>query len=290
MAQPEPQQTASVIHDIGYQRYEGVRLGRAYAVRALYVASLRSAFGLGRSAKAKMLPFGLLGLLVGIGVLLAVVRQVSGETPLTYLEFPSTVSLLVIIFLAVVAPEMVSRDLGHRTLSLYFSRPISRVDYAVAKLAALTTALFSVLFAPLLVMFLGAALSSDGGIGKVWDEFGDFGPGVLNAAGYAAVLAPLTLLVAASTGRRAFAAGGVVAVFLVSTPVAGVIMGIGKGAVADLGGVLSPLILLDGARQWIFHEQLDFVGRFGWVYALVAVLLAAVSAALFIQRYRKVAA
>jgi ABC-2 type transport system permease protein len=287
--QPDKPQNASVIHDIGYQRYEGLRLGRAHAVRALYVASLRSAFGLGRSAKAKMLPFGLMGLLAGIGALLAVVRQVTGEVPLKYMEFPIQVGLLIIIFLAVVAPELVSRDLGNKTLSLYFSRPISRVDYAVAKLAALMTALFSVLMAPLLIMFVGAALSVDG-LGKVWDEFREFVPGMLTSLGFAVTLSSLALLIASSTGRRAFAAGGVVAVFLVTTPVAGVISEIGNGAIADLGLVLSPLTLLEGARAWTFRDGPSFYGDYGWVYALVTIVLAASGAALFIQRYRKVAA
>ena len=43
-------QNTGVIHDIGYQRYEGPRLGRGYSMRALYVHSVRSAYGLGRSA------------------------------------------------------------------------------------------------------------------------------------------------------------------------------------------------------------------------------------------------
>ncbi len=41
--------TAGSIYDLGYQRYEGVRLGRRHAIWALYVHSLRSVFGIGRS-------------------------------------------------------------------------------------------------------------------------------------------------------------------------------------------------------------------------------------------------
>ena len=60
-----------VIHDIGYQRYTGPRLGRGYAVRSLYVHGLRSAFGLGRSAKAKIFPWLVIGILFFIAVDLA---------------------------------------------------------------------------------------------------------------------------------------------------------------------------------------------------------------------------
>ena len=46
----------SVIHDLGYRRYDGPRLGRAQIVRALAWHSFRAAFGLGRGAKAKIVP------------------------------------------------------------------------------------------------------------------------------------------------------------------------------------------------------------------------------------------
>src|SRR5262249_52983579 len=45
-----------VIHDLGYQHYDGPRLGRPAIIRALAWHSLRSAFGIGRGAKAKIVP------------------------------------------------------------------------------------------------------------------------------------------------------------------------------------------------------------------------------------------
>ena len=48
--------TTGVIHDLGYQHYDGPRLGRPAIVRALAWHSLRSAFGLGRGARAKIVP------------------------------------------------------------------------------------------------------------------------------------------------------------------------------------------------------------------------------------------
>ena len=54
----------SVIHDIGYRHYDGPRLGRAYAVRSLYLHGLRAAYGLGRPAKAKIMPFFLFAIML----------------------------------------------------------------------------------------------------------------------------------------------------------------------------------------------------------------------------------
>ena len=62
---------AGVIHDIGYQRYTGERLGRGYSARSLYTHGVRTAFGLGRSAKAKIFPW----MVVGIVGLVAVVAH-----------------------------------------------------------------------------------------------------------------------------------------------------------------------------------------------------------------------
>ena len=55
---------AGVIHDIGYQRYEGPRLGRGALFGSLYVHGLRAAFGLGRPAKSKIFPWGVAGIVL----------------------------------------------------------------------------------------------------------------------------------------------------------------------------------------------------------------------------------
>ena len=51
-----PPAAGGVIHDLGYQRYDGPRLGRQRIVAALAWHSFRSAFGFGRGAKAKIVP------------------------------------------------------------------------------------------------------------------------------------------------------------------------------------------------------------------------------------------
>jgi hypothetical protein len=68
----------SVIHDIGYQRYDGPRLGRGYAARSLFTHGLRVAFGLGRSAKAKIFPWIIIGMVSAIALIVAVTRAQGG--------------------------------------------------------------------------------------------------------------------------------------------------------------------------------------------------------------------
>ena len=42
------------IYDLGYQAYEGPRLGRRSAVLALFAQTVRSCFGIGRGGRAKI--------------------------------------------------------------------------------------------------------------------------------------------------------------------------------------------------------------------------------------------
>ncbi|WP_431937051.1 ABC transporter permease [Micromonospora sp. RP3T] len=286
-----------VIHDIGYQRYTGRRLGRRQVFGALYGHGLRTVFGLGRSAKAKIFPWLVVAVVTVVAAGLTAVRSQLGQVVLTYAQFADAMSWLVIFFVAVAAPELVSRDLRSGVLPLYFSRPLPRGDYALAKLAALMTALWLLLGGPQLVMFLGAAFTTSRGMRGVWDELLDLLPGLLYAGLWAVVFASIGLLVASLTGKRAFAAGGIVAVFLMTTPVVGVLSIMPSRTVNELAFLASPSSLVSGVGTWALGDLLTQgqeggipIGGFGPVYAVVAVLLVAACVSLLLLRYRKVAA
>jgi ABC-2 type transport system permease protein len=285
-----------VIHDIGYQRYDGPRLGRRHVVGALYLHGLRTAFGFGRSAKAKIFPWLIVGIVTVVAAVLTAVRAQFGQVVLGYAEFAGSMSWLVIFFVAVVAPELVSRDLRSGTLPLYFSRPLRRSDYALAKLAAMISAVWLLLGAPQLLMFLGAAFSVGGGAKGVWHEFTDLLPGLLFAGLWAVVFASVALLVASLTGKRAFAAGGIVAVFLMTTPIVGVLSILPSRTMNELAGLASPSSLVEGAGIWLFRSSLVkpgetklAMGDFGPVYGGALLVLVAGCVVLLLARYRKVA-
>ena len=52
------------IYDLGYQAYDGPRLGRRSAVLALFAQTVRSCFGIGRGGRAKIAPLVLAGLAI----------------------------------------------------------------------------------------------------------------------------------------------------------------------------------------------------------------------------------
>jgi ABC-2 type transport system permease protein len=282
----------SVIHDIGYQRYAGPRLGRGAVFAALYLHGLRAAFGLGRTFKAKIFPWLAVGVVALAAVILAAVRSQTGVVVLTYVGFADAMSWLVIMFVAIIAPELVSRDLRSGVLPLYFSRPLRAADYVAAKVAALVTAVWLLLGGAQLIMFLGAALTTKTGMSGVWDEVLDVVPALSYSLLWALVFAAISLLVASLTGKRAFAAGGIVAVFLMTTPIVGVLSIMPSSAARAMAGLASPMTLVSGVGTWLIPTaETGFpVDRYGLVYGIEVVSVIAACLFLLLARYRKVAA
>lgn len=280
----------SVIHDIGYQRYQGQRLGRRYVFGSLYAHGLRTAFGFGRTAKAKIFPWFLVGVVGIVAAVVAAIRAQTGQVVLSYAQFPQTGLTMVIIFLcAAIAPELVSRDLHTGVLPLYFSRPVRRTDYPLAKLAAMVSALFLTLGGAQLLMFLVAVFTVDG-IGDVWRELDDFLIGWAYSALIALIFGSIALLVASLVKRRAIAAGVTVASFLVTTPVVGVLSVMPNTTVNQLAGLASPISLVAGIGEWFDPLGESQFGDFGPLYAVAGAALVAGCVALLLARYRKVAA
>jgi ABC-2 type transport system permease protein len=279
----------SVIHDIGYQRYAGPRLGRGYAFRSLFLHALRTAYGLGRPAKSKIFPWAVAAIVGTVAVVLTAVRAQDGEAVLSYTQYTEQMGLMAVLFVAIVAPELVSRDLRSGVLPLYFSRTLSSRDYALAKLGALVCAVWLLLGAPQLIMFLGGAFGTDDGVKGIWNEFTDLLPGLIYAGIHAAVFSALALLVASLTGKRAFAAGGIVAVFLMTGPITGLLSVMNSQAAKDLAGVVNPAGMVQGIGDWFWDTDAIQVGSYGPVYGLVAVVFVAACVAALLARYRKVA-
>lgn len=287
-----PETTAApsgVIHDIGYQRYDGPRLGQRYVFGSLFGHGLRTAFGLGRGFKAKIFPWLTAGVVGIVAVVLMAIRAQTGTEPLTYAQFPQTLSLLMLLFCAVAGPELVSRDLHSGVLPLYFSRPLRPSDYALAKLLALIAAITLVFAAAQVIMFLGAAFTLDG-FGPIWDDFERMLGGIVYSAIHAILFSSIAILVASIMKRRAVAAGAIVGVFLLTTPVVGVLSVLPSTTANQLAGLASPGTVLGGVGDWLFESTggID-IGDFGPVYGLVTLLMVAGCVALLLLRYRKVA-
>ena len=286
----EMSRPGGVIHDIGYRRYTGPRLGRGHATAALYVHSVRTAFGLGRSAKAKIFPGIVVVLAFAVAIVAVAVRAQTDQIAMTYLQYVDGLAIPIVLFLAVVGPEIVCRDLRARVLPLYFSRPLRRSDYALAKLAAMISAVWLLLAGPLLLMFLGGVFDQTGGVSGAWNEFTDFLGGLGYAAITAVVLGAFAVPLASLSSRRAVGAVVIAAAFTVTTPIIGVVQEIGGTTARQVVPLVNPVSIVTGLESWIYQTDELEIGRFGPLYLATAVAVVGVGTAALILRYRKVEA
>lgn len=285
------------IYDLGYRHYDGPRLGRRHAMLSLYLFSLRAAFGLGRRATSKIIPFAIAIIaLVPAVIQLGIAALIKNETidiirPENYFSF---IEVTLALFCAAVAPEVVGRDQRTRTLSLYFSRALRRRDYTLAKLAALTTALLFLSLVPQAVLFLGNSLASRDAAAFWQDNWLDF-PRLFVAGLFVGLfMASLSMAAAAQTARRAYATVAVIAIYLVTAPItATLVHGVG-GSIARFAVFISPFDVLEGATLWIFRASFDSgstlgVANFpGWTYGVVVLGVIAICVALLFRRYERI--
>jgi ABC-2 type transport system permease protein len=285
------------IHNIGYRNYDGPRLGRAYARRSLYSQSLRGAFGLGRSAKSKVLPMILLGIMcmvAAIIVAVAVATPNMTDLPLKYTRYAIIMQALIALFLASQAPQSVSRDLRFKSVPLYFSRPIERVDYVLAKFAAMASAVFVLTAAPLVILYAGALLAEF----DFADQTKGFAQGLVSVAVLSVLFGGIGLVLAAFTPRRGFGVAAVIATLTITYGAVSTVQAIawetGSAGVIQWLGLFSPVTLIDGLQTAFLGATSAFPGGegpgagVGVVYLLAVLALVAGSYGVLMRRYRKV--
>jgi len=293
---PDAVQAAGVIHDLGYRGYDGPRLGRAQIVSALTWHSFRSAFGIGRGVKGKVVPV-LTFIAMCLPALVNAFAVARGNQRLFGYDVyvPTLRVALVTIFIAAQAPELVSRDLRNRVLPLYFCRPLRRIDYPLAKYLALTAALLILIEIPLLILYVGTIASAKGA-GAIWDETRALIPGLGVGLMWAALFAAIGLALASLTGRRAYSTG-IVAIACVLTFFLALLLIQAEGGTsatstgARVAGLFSPFTILDGVRVWLGGTSPGLVaspGRYGPFYGVLAVVLLAACLGGLAARYRKV--
>jgi ABC-2 type transport system permease protein len=286
---------AGVIHDLGFRHYTGPRAGSRAIARSLFVDSLRGAFGIGRTTKSKIMPMLLLVAAIFPTVIIAIIVGADDriELPVKYTEYPLSISALVSLFVAGQAPASVSRDLRFRVVALYFSRPLQRIEYVVAKYAALATATFAMMAIPLIVLYAGALLAKL----SVGSQTPDFARALAGAAVTAVVVAGIALTIAAMTPRRGLGVAAIIVTLLVLAGIAGTVSSIGDenhalktAAYAELA---SPFTLSLGAAHSLFGgpSAADYPppgATGGAIFTVVCVAVVAVCFALLAVRYRKV--
>lgn len=288
-----PDAVAGTIYDIGYRKYEGARLGRGYAFRTLYVHSLRSAFGLGRGGRALWIPWLLFACICfPSAVSVAASAFTNGVANLMgYDDVFAWVSVMISLFCASQAPELVSRDQQHRVLPLYFSRPLPAIEYAAAKLLATWTAVVILVLTPLLILLVGRlAMPADFGVAlKAESKY--FLP-ILGTPMVAAVGVGTPALALASLVQRRWLATAVAfGFFFVTAPIAGILTETLSGDASRYAVLVNPIMIAGGAILAMFGSKPDGLLKEAAlgpeVYGMGIAVLALASVALLLTRYRR---
>lgn len=294
-ASPSGAPGGAYIHNIGYRHYDGPRLGRAYARRSLFAQSLRGAYGLGRSPKSKVLPLLLLvAMCLPATIMVAVAVYTKAHAlPVGYSRYAIYLQVVIGLYLAAQAPQSVSRDLRFKSIPLYFSRPIERVDYVASKFAAMAAALFILTGAPLLILYVGALLAKL----DFLDQTKGLAQGLVAVVLLSLLFAGIGLVVSAVTPRRGFGVAAVIAVLTIPYGAVRAVQGIAfvQGNESAVGwlGLFSPITLIDGVQSTFLGGSSSFPNGLapttgaGVVYLLVTLAVIVGCYALLMRRYRK---
>jgi hypothetical protein len=210
---------------------------------------------------------------------------------ITYREYVG-VSAALLLFVALVAPDVMCPDRRQRVLPLMFARPLTGVDYVAGKLVSITSIVFAFSFLPQVVLYAGNMLVSDGALDYLTDHLDVLWKVPVAAFLLALYYAVVGLAISAMTDRRIVAGAAIIGLFLVTSISSAVIVGdyeIEGGSAGALVNVLAlPLYLRD--IVFLGHVNPDSalggVANGGLLAAAVYVGVLATGIGVLLRRYR----
>jgi ABC-2 type transport system permease protein len=285
---------AGAIYDLGYQHYDGARLGRLYAFRTLLVYSFRTAFGLGRGDKAKSLPIIIVALVYLPAMIQIAIASAAGMVAMIhYADHLEFTAFLLALFSAGLAPELVVADRQQGVLTLYLSRPIRGIDYALAKLLAMTGAMLVLTLGPQLTLFLGVVFVSATPWAQFQSEWTKLFPIVGGTVIVSLFFASVSLALSSFASRRGYGSAAVIAFFLLTAGFSEIVRSVGFGGIERYAILGNPALLISGFAKWLFEVEArrrSAVGRAalpGTAYLYVLLVSIGIATTLLLNRYRK---
>ena len=237
--------STGTVFDIGYQRYTDAREGQGRARLAVFKDGLRIALGLGRGPRAKILPWFFIVVLSVIGLVFAIIagaaNRLGGPGTAQKANLPShadyygIASVIVFVFAAVVAPELLCRDKRDGVINLYLVRPLTGSDYIVARWAAFLLVMVAAVWLPQVILFLGLSAGDPVPVTYLQKHWVDVPRFLAAGAAMATYATTIAMLTASFTNRRAYASVFLVGLFAITTPFT-------VGLASEIGGT---------AGQWI---------------------------------------
>lgn len=248
------------IHDLGHRPYDGPRHGTAHALRVLVRQGVERAVGRRRPVWSKLLfaatmTLAYLPAVVFVGLAALLSDESLRELVLpTYADYYGFVTAAIVLFTALIAPELVCTDRRNGMLGLYLASPLDRTTYLMARVAAVLLLLAMVTLGPPLLLLVAYTLQGAGpdGVSETIETF-------LRIVGAAAVVTvvptALSIAVSSFTDRRAAASAGIILSLLVSGAFVGGL--VENGNAPDALGVFSLIALPFEAAQRVYGERGD---------------------------------
>jgi ABC-2 type transport system permease protein len=244
-------------------------------------------------------PFVLLGIatipaIVNVGVGYVTRNETIDRVEIiTYHEYVGVSSTL-LLFVALVAPDVLCPDRRQRVLPLMFARPLTGIDYVLAKVGAIFTIMFAFSFLPQVVLFVGNMLVSDSALDYVQDNLDVLWKVPVAVALLALFYTVVGLAVASLTERRIVAGAAIIGLLLVTSITSGVLVGENEGF--DEGG--SPAALINVLALPLYLRDVIFLGEAesgsplsgvesgGLLAALAYTAVVVVAGVVLVSRYR----
>jgi len=284
-----PAQPYGEIYDLGYKHYEGKRLGRTHAIKALIIYSMKRGLGIKKKWTAKLIP---IGLYVTAFVPAFIVAGIKAFVPTddfvySYHDLNDFISLTLLIYAAALGPEMLSDDRRENVLSLYFSRSLTRLDYLLAKVAAMGILLGTIAFGPPLLLFLANVLLADNPISYFFNHVEDIGRILAYGVLVSAYLGSISLAIAAFTNRKGVAGAIFIGGLLMVTGIANALFDALDAAVGDYIILFDPFDLIIALSAWVWGEptNMRIADLPGYWYGFAVLVTIALAGTLMYRRY-----
>ncbi len=213
------------VFDLGYRSYEGPREGRMRPRIAIWTNGVRTALGIGRGWGPKVLPAFLFLAIIVPAVITAVAASLIGLEGdlLDHDDYYQSISIILVLFSAIIAPELLCPDRRDGVISLYLVRPLTTTDYLAGRWLAFFSVTLTLVLLGQAVLFIGFVLSAEQPFDYMQDNWRDVPRFLLAGLVLATFTTTIPLAVSGFTVRRAYAASFVIGLFILSFSVAGIL-------------------------------------------------------------------
>ena len=207
------------LYDLGYQAYTGPREGRSRARRAVFENGVRTLLGIGRGGRAKILPALLFLAAIAPALVFIVILAVApvGEALPGAADYYGVVGIVLVIFGAIMAPELLISDRRSNVLQLYLVRPLTSTDYVVARFLAFFAVVLALVYSGQVILQVGLILTAEEPLEYLRNNWLDVPRFLAAGVVVALFITAIPLAVATVVSRRAYVAAFVIAAFLVSS-------------------------------------------------------------------------